>query len=143
MAKSRKIITSHVYPPIPMRNFDWCAYDDDLHPDGPQGWGSSERAAVDDLMEQLKEDQGEADPAAVIGPVLNMPPLPPGTTVPVMRDSIPFASAFATARQMGAGRFVWQGRPYHTRTDEEVREGKRQKPRDMCNPHNVTGWIVI
>jgi hypothetical protein len=24
----RKIVTSHVYPPIPARNWDWCAHYD-------------------------------------------------------------------------------------------------------------------
>ncbi len=29
----RPIVTSHVYPPIPVRDFDWCAYFDDVGAD--------------------------------------------------------------------------------------------------------------
>jgi hypothetical protein len=57
-----KIKTENVYPPIPIRHFDWCAYDDDTY-DGPGstiGWGETEQEteqeAVADLMAQL-EDQ--------------------------------------------------------------------------------------
>lgn len=44
-----KIVTSHVYPPIPVRQFDWCAHYDD--PEGPCGYGPTEAAAVDDLID--------------------------------------------------------------------------------------------
>lgn len=52
-----KIRTECVYPPIPNRNFDWSAVDDDTY-DGPGsliGWGPTEEAAVADLMEQIEE----------------------------------------------------------------------------------------
>jgi len=51
------IKTVHVYPPIPIRNFDWAAYDDDTY-DGPGcrvGYGPTEEAAIADLLEQLAE----------------------------------------------------------------------------------------
>lgn len=51
-----KIKTEHVYPPIPIRQFDWCAYDDDTY-DGPGsriGHGATEQAAIDDLLEQIE-----------------------------------------------------------------------------------------
>jgi len=56
-----KIITSHVYPPIPWRGNDWCAHLDDYDgaPDaGPQvvGWGATEAEAVADLKEQINEE---------------------------------------------------------------------------------------
>lgn len=43
-----EIVTSHVYPPIPMRQFDWCAYRD---PEGKVGWGATKAEAVADLKE--------------------------------------------------------------------------------------------
>jgi hypothetical protein len=52
-----KIKTENTYPPIPIRDFDSCAYDDNTY-DGPGstiGWGPTEQAAIDDLPEQLAE----------------------------------------------------------------------------------------
>lgn len=60
-----KIHTSHVQPPIPIRDFDWSAvtddYDADCDQDGffsshPVGEGPTEQAAINDLLEKL-EDQ--------------------------------------------------------------------------------------
>ena len=54
-----KIITSYVYPPIPLRQFDWSAVTDDY--DGaedshcPIGYGRTETEAIADLMEQIEE----------------------------------------------------------------------------------------
>lgn len=48
----RKIITDYVYPPIPIREFDWCAYYDDIGPEGPRGWGATEQEAVRDLLDE-------------------------------------------------------------------------------------------
>ena len=60
---TNKIITAYVFPPIPYRGNDWCAYSDDYDgaPDaGPQvvGWGATEAEAVADLKEKI----GEATP---------------------------------------------------------------------------------
>lgn len=52
-----KIVTEFVYPPIPSRSFDWSAIDDDTY-DGPGcriGFGATEQAAINDLLEQLEE----------------------------------------------------------------------------------------
>jgi hypothetical protein len=52
-----KIMTSFVYPPIPIRNFDWAAFDDDTY-DGPGsivGHGATKEAAIADFKEQLEE----------------------------------------------------------------------------------------
>ena len=49
------IITQYVYPPIPIRSHDWCAYRD---PEGHLGWGETEEAAIADL--KLIEDDGSA-----------------------------------------------------------------------------------
>lgn len=55
-----KIRTEHVYPPIPIRSFDWCALDDDTY-DGPGsiiGHGPTELLAIADFMEQWEEKYG-------------------------------------------------------------------------------------
>lgn len=52
-----KIRTEFVYPPIPIRDFDWCAVDDDTY-DGegcPIGYGRTEADAIADLMAQIEE----------------------------------------------------------------------------------------
>lgn len=52
-----RIQTTYVYPPIPIRDFDWCAVDDDTY-DGegcPIGYGATEQAAVADLLEQIED----------------------------------------------------------------------------------------
>jgi hypothetical protein len=57
-----KLITHHVFPPIPIRQFDWTAYDDNLGCEEgcPVGWGSTEAEATADLMAQLHERAQEA-----------------------------------------------------------------------------------
>ena len=49
MSDQRKIVTEHVYPPIPIRRFDWAAHYDD--PEGPSGWGPTEADAIADLLD--------------------------------------------------------------------------------------------
>lgn len=44
------IITSHEYPPIPVRTMDWCAYYDGREEDGKYGWGATEEDAISDLV---------------------------------------------------------------------------------------------
>lgn len=57
---SKPIKTAHVYPPIPIRTHDWCAYYDDTYPeDGLCGWGKTESEAILDLMEQETEQEDE------------------------------------------------------------------------------------
>ena len=53
-----KIVTVHVCPPIPIRGFDWCAYDFDTYDeegDPLYGWGPTEEWAINDLKAQLEE----------------------------------------------------------------------------------------
>lgn len=47
--KPPKIVTEHVYPPIPVRFMDWVAHYDD--PEGPSGRGTTEAEAIRDLMD--------------------------------------------------------------------------------------------
>ena len=52
-----KVRTEHVYPPIPIRDYDWSAVDDNTF-DGPGsacGWGKTEQQAIDDLIEQIQD----------------------------------------------------------------------------------------
>ena len=52
----RKIVTSYVCPAIPVRNFDWCAYEDGREEEGNYGWGKTEAEAIADLKWQLDEE---------------------------------------------------------------------------------------
>ena len=52
-----KIVTSHQFPPIPPRCFDWLATIEDLNEDSPQGWGETEAEAIADLKQQIEENQ--------------------------------------------------------------------------------------
>ena len=49
------IITEHIYPPIPIRNYDWSAIRDDYDEGDLVGYGRTEQAAKDDLIQQEKE----------------------------------------------------------------------------------------
>lgn len=52
-----KVRTEHVYPPIPVREWDWSAVDDNTYEPGcPMGWGRTEKAAVDDLINQIQDN---------------------------------------------------------------------------------------
>jgi hypothetical protein len=51
----RKIITTNIYPPIPTRQFDWSATDDNYEPGCPIGYGATEQEAIADLLEQIEE----------------------------------------------------------------------------------------
>jgi hypothetical protein len=56
-----KIRTEFIFPPIPIRSFDWSAVDDDTY-DGhgsPIGYGNTEQAAIDDLLDQIEEREPE------------------------------------------------------------------------------------
>jgi hypothetical protein len=57
----RHIVTQHIYPPIPVRDYDWAAHYDDYDADcgddgyyslGAVGYGKTEQEAIDDLKEQ-------------------------------------------------------------------------------------------
>lgn len=55
-----KVLTELVYPPIPIREHDWCAKLDDYDgaPDAgyqPVGYGMTEEAAIEDLQTCLEK----------------------------------------------------------------------------------------
>lgn len=41
--------------PIPPRQFDWSAVDDNYEPGCPIGYGATEYEAIADLLEQMEE----------------------------------------------------------------------------------------
>ena len=47
------IQTTFVYPPIPVRSFDWQAYVDGYEPGDALGHGATEAEAVADLLAAL------------------------------------------------------------------------------------------
>jgi len=48
---NEKIITENVFPPIPTRQFDWCAWFDGHEESGPYGWGVSKDKAIAELLQ--------------------------------------------------------------------------------------------
>ena len=47
----RPINTSHVYPPISYRTFDWCAWFDDVGEEASlRGWGATEQEAIGEFI---------------------------------------------------------------------------------------------
>lgn len=51
-----KIITEHVYPPIPVRSYDWSAHYDGHEENGFVGWGETEAAAIHNLELQSADE---------------------------------------------------------------------------------------
>lgn len=66
-----RIITHHEFPPIPLRQFDWCAYRDGDEESGRYGWGPTEQAAIDDLL-QLEADDSDEPVPEYEGPHINI-----------------------------------------------------------------------
>ena len=55
----RKIITSHQFPPIPDRRFDWMAYYEGQEETGAYGHGATEQEAVDDFIANYQDDEDD------------------------------------------------------------------------------------
>ena len=53
----KKITVEHVYPPIPVRDYDWCAYEGDYDLGQRVGYGATREAAIADLMVQIEEEE--------------------------------------------------------------------------------------
>lgn len=56
MTGYRIIITSHIYPPIPARHYDWSAVFHGYDEGDPIGYGPTEADAVADLLERYEEE---------------------------------------------------------------------------------------
>lgn len=60
MNTASQIKTQHVYPPIPIRSFDWMAYDADWDGDPETahnyaiGYGATEEAAIEDCRAEME-----------------------------------------------------------------------------------------
>lgn len=54
-----KVNVSFIYPPIPLRQFDWCAYFDNDEPNDEgqmmMGYGRTEIEAIDDLLQHVED----------------------------------------------------------------------------------------
>lgn len=48
--------TTFLNPPIPIRCFDWTCVADDYEPGDPQGFGATEEDAINDYLEQMKNE---------------------------------------------------------------------------------------
>jgi len=51
----RKVITDHIYPPIPVRHMDWCAWFEGEEEAGEYGYGPTEADAIADLLDNADE----------------------------------------------------------------------------------------
>lgn len=54
-----RIVTSHIYPPIPVREFDWCAFYEGEEEAGCYGYGATEAEAIADFNENYREMHDE------------------------------------------------------------------------------------
>ena len=50
----RKVVITHVKPPIPTHEYDWSAHLDGDEEDGPKGWGVNRRDAMLDLVVEVE-----------------------------------------------------------------------------------------
>ena len=57
-----RIITSFVYPPIPIRTCDWAAHVDGDEESGRCGYGETEEQAIQDLKDGFPELFNEETP---------------------------------------------------------------------------------
>jgi hypothetical protein len=60
MNDGSKVVTSNIFPPIPLRQFDWCAYFGGEE-EGLTGYGATEADAIDDLTQLWEEAQPEPE----------------------------------------------------------------------------------
>ena len=53
----RRVIIEHIYPPIPDRSTDYCAYLDGYEPGELIGYGPTAEIAKADLQDQIDEEE--------------------------------------------------------------------------------------
>jgi len=56
----RKLVVTHVNPPIPIRTHDWSAHLEGDEEAGAKGWGETRRDAILDLLVELEDKMNEA-----------------------------------------------------------------------------------
>ncbi len=56
MIRKRRITTTYVFPPIPVRAFYWCAHYEGEEEAGDYGWGPTEEDAIEDFLENHAEN---------------------------------------------------------------------------------------
>lgn len=56
MSVPPNIVTECIYPPIPIRKFDWVAYFDGQE-EGLSGYGETKQAAIDNLLNQYEGEE--------------------------------------------------------------------------------------
>ena len=54
---TKKIITHFVFPPIPDRTHDWCAYYEGDEETGRYGWGETKEEAIRELKENYGDNE--------------------------------------------------------------------------------------
>ena len=59
---TRTIITNHIRPPIPTRDYDWCAYYEGTEEDGNYGYGETEDKAIESLQDLWEEPSKNEPP---------------------------------------------------------------------------------
>lgn len=56
---NRTIVTSYVNPPIPVRQYDWCAHYEGEEEAGNYGYGATEAEAIQDFIDNCQADHDE------------------------------------------------------------------------------------
>ncbi len=57
---AKKMIVINIFPPIPIRDFDWCSFYDGEEEGGHYGYGKTKEEAVADLQ-RLDQEKWEAE----------------------------------------------------------------------------------
>lgn len=57
---NRTIITNCIFPPIPDRRFDWCAFYEGEEERGQYGYGATDAEAVTDLTNNYPDEDDES-----------------------------------------------------------------------------------
>jgi hypothetical protein len=57
---AKKMIVTNIFPPIPIRDFDWCAFWDGEEEGGHYGYGKTKEEAVADLR-RLDQERWEVE----------------------------------------------------------------------------------
>lgn len=56
----KQIVTSNIYPPIPIRDYDWSAHFEGEEERGRYGYGRTEAEAKQDLLDNYGDEEPDA-----------------------------------------------------------------------------------